>query len=123
MSRAIKDSLKKMKTWVFQSQSRVNRIAAGNGTAGTRAAPTQSGTNDHSIGLRLDNGETFLKDGKEHKRYKLQINKNANNKTLKELANKNSHRVYAEADVPLGAGNKEDVVEKFFEDLEENIKV
>ncbi|KAL9623352.1 MAG: hypothetical protein Q9204_007959, partial [Flavoplaca sp. TL-2023a] len=55
MSRAVKDSLKSLKAWVFQSPSRVKKIAEGSGTPGTRAAPAQSGTNDVKIGSRLDN--------------------------------------------------------------------
>jgi hypothetical protein len=43
-----------------------------------------------TIGSRLDNGEKVTKDGKEYKRYKWQINKNAQNATLKELANKDT---------------------------------
>ncbi|KMP01771.1 hypothetical protein CIHG_05845 [Coccidioides immitis H538.4] len=54
---------------VFAAPSRVSKIATGEGIAGTRAAPTQSGNNDTSIGGRLDHGETYEKDGKRYKRY------------------------------------------------------
>lgn len=46
----------------------MKKIAEGKGTPGTRAAPTQAGTNDKKIGSRLDNGEKILKGGKEYKR-------------------------------------------------------
>jgi hypothetical protein len=121
MSRALKSSLQSLKKWVFQSDSRVQKIANGQGTAGTRAAPAQSGSNDKSIGSRLDNGETFDKGGKQYKRYKFQVNKAADDNTLKDLANKDSHKVWAQADIPLGDENGRDVVEQLFRDLEEDL--
>ena len=95
MSRAVKDSLRSLKAWVLQSPSRVKKIAEGKGTPGTRAAPTQLSTNDKKIGSRLDNGEKIIKSGKEYKRYKFQINNGADNSTLKQLANKDSHKVWS----------------------------
>lgn len=124
MSRAIKDSIKKLKDWVFLNQSRMKMIAEGQGTQGTRAAPTQAGTNDTKIGTRLDNGETIFKDGKEYKRYKLQVNKDAENSTLKQLANQDSHKVWSETDIPIGEGESsaKEVLEQMFEELEANLK-
>ncbi|KAH7397043.1 hypothetical protein DE146DRAFT_756721 [Phaeosphaeria sp. MPI-PUGE-AT-0046c] len=121
MSRALKSSLQDLKNWVFQSNSRVQKIASGQGTAGTRAAPAQAGNNDKKIGSRLDNGEIFNKDGRQYKRYKFQVNKGADDKTLKDLADKNSHKVWAQADLPLGASNPRGAVEKLFEDLEKGL--
>jgi len=122
MSRAVKDSLKSLKAWVFQSPSRVKKIAEGKGAPGTRAAPAQAGTNDKKIGSRLDNGETVVKSGKEYKRYKFQINKGADNSTLKQLANKDSHKVWSQADIPIGEGSPEEIVEQLFEGLEANLE-
>lgn len=122
MSGAVRDSLKSLKAWVTQTPSRVKKIAEGKGLPGVRAAPTQAGANDKKIGLRLDNGENVVKSGKEYKRYKLQINKGADNPTLKQLANKDSHKVWSQADIPIGSGSPEQVVEKLFEDLEEDLK-
>ncbi|PNS21220.1 hypothetical protein CAC42_3558 [Sphaceloma murrayae] len=68
-------------------------IARGAGTAGSRAAPAQAGNNDKKIGVRLDNADTIVKEGKKFKRYKLQVNKGAENPTLKGLADKNSHEM------------------------------
>ncbi|KAL2785323.1 hypothetical protein BJX66DRAFT_343215 [Aspergillus keveii] len=90
MSRARRESLEALKNWVLGRSSQVTKLASGQGIAGTRAAPSQSGSNDMTIGSRLDNGEKVTKDGKEYKRYKWQINKNAQNATLKELANKDT---------------------------------
>ncbi|KAF2496249.1 hypothetical protein BU16DRAFT_526754 [Lophium mytilinum] len=122
MSRSLKTSLQSLKTWVFQSPSRVQKIASGQGTAGTRAAPTQAGPNDKSIGSRLDNGETFTKNGKQYKRYKFQVNKGANDKTLKQLADKDSHKVWAQADMPLGEADAHKATEALFDDLEKDLK-
>jgi hypothetical protein len=122
MSRSLKNSLHSLKNWVFQSESRVQTIARGQGTAGTRAAPTKSGNNDKKIGSRLDHGETFTKDGHQYKRFKFQVNKGAEDKTLKQLADKNSHAVYAEADLRLGQPDPHKAVENLFEDLEDNLK-
>ena len=102
----------------IQSPSRIQKLANGTGAIGTRAAPTQNGTNDKTIGSRLDYGENIVKGGKEHRRYKLQINKGADNKILKQLADKNSHKVWSTADIPIGEGRPEDIVQKLFEDLE-----
>lgn len=118
MRGALKDSLQSLKAWVFQSPSRIQKLAEGTGPMGTRAAPTQTGTNDKKIGSRLDFGEDIVKDGKEYKRYKLQINKGADNKTLRQLADKDSHKVWSTADIPVGEGSMEDAVDKLFEDLE-----
>ncbi|KJX96291.1 hypothetical protein TI39_contig679g00001 [Zymoseptoria brevis] len=122
MSRALKESLKGLKTWVFASPSRVMKLARGEGAPGTRAAPAQVGNNDKKIGVRLDNADTIVKDGKTFKRYKFQVNKGAENPTLKTLADKNSHEVWSHADIPVGEGDPEDVVNHLFEDLEKNLK-
>ncbi|KAK4690845.1 hypothetical protein P7C71_g6036, partial [Lecanoromycetidae sp. Uapishka_2] len=44
--------------------SRVKKILSGDGTPGTRAAPAQTQNNDEDIGVRLDYGKTYVKDGK-----------------------------------------------------------
>ncbi len=99
MGRVMKEQLFKMMDWVFQARSRMEQIVSGTGTPGTRAAPTQAGNNDAKIGLRLDYGETFIRDGKMYRRVNLQVNKNAENPTLKALVKKNSHEVWSHADV------------------------
>lgn len=100
----------------------MNRLAGGQGTSDTRAAPAQMAKNDSEIGARLDNGETVIKDGKTYKRYKLQVNKNASNPTLKDLANKDSHRVFGDADMPLDDSIPlTDRIDHFFQDLEQDI--
>ncbi|KAI9840005.1 MAG: hypothetical protein M1819_000197 [Sarea resinae] len=113
MSRARRESLEALKKWVLGRASQVTKIASGQGIAGTRAAPSQSGSNDSKIGSRLDNGEKLVKDDKDYRRA-----------TLKELANKDSHKVWAEADLPITTDPTaaKDAVEQLFEDLEEDMK-
>lgn len=98
------------------------KLARGEGTPGTRAAPAQAGNNDKKIGTRLDNAETIDRDGKKFRRYKFQVNKGADNPTLKTLADKNSHEVWSHADMPVEEGDPEEVVNKLFDDLEKNLK-
>ena len=118
----MKDGLKSLKSSVFKNPSRTTRIAEGKGTPGTRAAPSQADTIDAKIGLRLDNGETIYKDGKEYKRYKLQANKGAENPTLKRAAAHNSHEVWSQADLLIGGNSVDESVEQLFEDLEQNLE-
>ncbi|KAJ5348603.1 uncharacterized protein N7506_001856 [Penicillium brevicompactum] len=127
MSRARLESLEKLKNWVLGRNSQITKLAQGQGIAGTRAAPSQSGQNDASIGSRLDHSEQIEIDGKDYRRYKWQINKNAANSTLKDLANKDSHKVWSEADVPVDsdtsdASDAKARVEKLFNDLKKNMK-
>lgn len=61
------ESLGRVKEWVFKAPSRVAKVAGGEGVPGTRAAPTQSGTNDTAIGGRIDYCETITKDGKQYR--------------------------------------------------------
>ncbi len=92
MSRAILEHLNILLAWFFQSRTRTERVVSGTGIPGTRAAPTQAGNNDANIGLRLDYGEIYKKDGNSYMRVNLQANEGAKNPTLKALANGNPHR-------------------------------
>lgn len=123
MSRALKDALQKLENWVFRSSSRVDKIAKG-GAPGTRAAPTQAGDNDKSIGLRLDFGEPYPREGKEYRRVNLQVNKGAADPTLKSLANKNSHQVHASAEISAeeAKANPKAAVKGLFTDLKDDLK-
>ncbi|KAF2228286.1 hypothetical protein BDZ85DRAFT_255723 [Elsinoe ampelina] len=123
MSRAIKEALRELKTWVVRNPSRMTSLASGNGTPGTRAAPTRTDKNDKAIGLRLDNGETVTKDGQQYKRYKLQANKDADDKAIRDLAKKNSHLVLSQADLPLDKFGPEEATDYLFGELMDNIDV
>lgn len=125
MSSAKKASLKALKDWVKTSKARALTIAKGTGTPGQRAAPAQTGKNDAKIGSRLDNGETVKKGDREYRRYKWQLNKNAENSTLKRLAAKDSHKVWSQADVEIkkdaNAEEAQSLVDEMFEQLEKNM--
>lgn len=118
-------SLSELKRWVTSSVSRMKTVVGGNGTAGFRAAPTRSGNNDQKIGSRLDYGEKFLKDGKTYQRLNWQLNKDAENSTLKKLAQQDSHYVWSTADVEVVENPSEDqaktATEDVFNQLDRNI--
>ncbi|KAI9709413.1 MAG: hypothetical protein M1812_007690 [Candelaria pacifica] len=123
--RAVKEALNKLKTNVAKTASRKQKMVGGQGTPGTRAGSIQTGDNDAVIGVRVDFGEKLTKeDGKEYQRLKLQANKGAKDPTLKDMANKNPHKVWSEADVPIGedSGDSNDKFEQVFEDLIINLK-
>ena len=119
MRRAVVEAMHSLRTYIEGNKGRVAKFLAGQGDPGTRAFPSPSGNNDAIIGVRIDNGEKIIKDGVEYKRYKLQVNKNAANPTLKSLAAKDSHQVLANGDVR--ADGKGDVGE-FFDQLEANLE-
>lgn len=78
MSRAILSVLGEMEAYVCESWGRMCKIYVGQGTPGTKVAPTQTATNDAKIGLRVDFGEVVIKeDGKQYQHLKLQVKKNA----------------------------------------------
>lgn len=97
-------------------------IASGQGIAGTRAAPTKTVVNDQRIGLRADWGDTFWRDGNQYKRVKIQANKGADNPTIRALAQKDSHKILAEADLEIGALSDDEAIDQLFEDLAEDAK-
>jgi len=70
---------------------------------GSRAYPNP--TKDAAVGFRLDWGEEIQDDSGHYRNVKLQVNKNAEDATLKKLAGKDSHRVYATARVSLDAND------------------
>lgn len=124
MSRAAKEGLHKLQQYLASTKSRLTKIINGQGEPGTRAAPAMMGKTDAEIGLRLDYGDKFVNDGKEYRRYKLQVNKQASNPTLKELAAKDSHKVLAEADMQINPvpDNADQAAADFFRDLEEDLE-
>ncbi|KAM5451993.1 hypothetical protein McanCB49686_005457 [Microsporum canis] len=125
MARAMLESLQSLEKWVTAASSRMIKLAKGNGTPGTRAAPTQSGNNDASIGSRLDVGDTFTKDDIEYRRYHWQLNRNAANSTIRQKAQKDSHKVWSFADVEIKKDptkdDAKDTAQKLFGDLKANM--
>ncbi len=127
MSSARRTALGLLKDWVNQSKSRRLKLIRGNGDVGTRAAPTRSGKNDENIGSRVDFGPIVVKDGnKEHRRFFFQLNKDADNSTIKKLAQKDSHKVWSSADIMVKENptteEVDESLERFFEELNDNME-
>ncbi|SMR54654.1 unnamed protein product [Zymoseptoria tritici ST99CH_1A5] len=128
MARAAKEALQQLHTYVTTTKSRLAKLISGQGEPGQRAAPAQTGKHDAQIGVRLDYGDKFERDGKEYRRFKLQPNKQAANPTLKAMAAENSHQILAEADLQINPPPTDPkqafngLIEDLEQDLEEKAK-
>jgi len=124
MVSAQQEALKALRAWFSAAKSRKALITKSEGQAGHRAGPTRAGNNDAKIGARLDYGEKFKKGNQDFLRLNFQINKGAERKTLKELANKNSHKVWATADVLLSDNKKteDEIFDDIFDDLKTDLE-
>ncbi|KAI1947734.1 hypothetical protein LOZ12_003656 [Ophidiomyces ophidiicola] len=88
--------------------------------AGTRVYPPQTAPLDKQIGVRLDKGERVH--GKENViKMKLQVNKNADNPTLKNMANKDPHAVVSEVEIDVTQDPTVENLRKVFDNLGDNI--
>ncbi|KAF4221629.1 hypothetical protein CNMCM8980_005621 [Aspergillus fumigatiaffinis] len=106
-------SLRQRALKVSSTKQKLLRPAVGDNTAaGRRIIPAQ--THDSSIGVRIDRGMQV------EKRIKIYVqpNKNADNRTIKELANQNSHQNLAEAWVDIEDPVDDSTVDKIFDALE-----
>ena len=105
------------------SKSAIKTLLSGDGVPGTRAAPTQPGNNDSKAGERLDHGKNYTKSNQTVHRLKYQLNKNAENPTLKKLAAQDSHKVWSYADVPVPVPGNElnEVIDSTFTTLKANL--
>ncbi len=117
----MKESLDYIKA--SMSKSAVKTLLSGDGVPGTRAAPTRSGNNDAKAGGRLDHGENYTKGNQTVHRVKYQLNKDAENTTLKKLAAQDSHKVWSYADVPVPVPDKrlDEVIDLTFTTLKANL--
>lgn len=85
-----------------------------------KTVPPQNGPIDKKIGVRIDKGEPV--NGKPgFLRLKLQVNKGADDPTLKKLADENWHKVWATVDVDTNQEATEENLGKIFQELEDNI--
>ncbi|KAF2241905.1 hypothetical protein BU26DRAFT_525015 [Trematosphaeria pertusa] len=114
-------SLEALMAYIKQSKNRRTTILRGHGEPGHRAAPARGGNHDARIGSRIDVGEIIKKAGKEFRRYKFQLNSNAQDSTLKKKAAQDSHKVYSTADVEIKAGRTEEEEEQAMQDFEEQM--
>ena len=118
MANSLVKCLDRMMEAATKSKSRIKTICQPVGDAGTRCFPPPK--HDRKIGGRLDLGDQ-TDDGKK-RRLKFQVNKNAENPTLKDMAAKNSHKVYATVDVDTDQAATLENAEKIFEELKKKIK-
>ena len=111
--------------YIRQSKSRRATILRGQGEPGHRAAPARGGNHDARIGSRVDVGDIVRKAGKDYRRYKFQLNSNAQDSTLKKMAAQDSHKVYSTADVEIRSDRTEDeeeqAIQKFEDDMAKNL--
>ncbi|PYH76648.1 hypothetical protein BO82DRAFT_369227 [Aspergillus uvarum CBS 121591] len=114
-------SLEALMAYIKQSKSRRTTILRGQGEPGHRAAPARGGNHDARIGSRIDTGEIVKKAGKEYRRYKFQLNSNAEDSTLKKKAAQDSHKVYSTADVEIKENRTPEEEEQAMRDFEEEM--
>lgn len=107
--------------YIKQSKSRRTTILNGQGEPGHRAAPARGGNHDARIGSRIDVGEVIKKAGKDYRRYKFQLNLNAQDSTLKKKAAQDSHKVYSTADVEIKVDRNEEEEEQAMRDFEDQL--
>ena len=100
------------------TKSRIKKICQPAGDAGTRCFPPP--THDPKIGGRLDLGDQT--DGGKKRQLKFQVNSNAENTTLKGMAAKDSHKVYATVDVDIDQAATSENAIKVFEELKKQVK-
>lgn len=90
--------------------------------AGTRVFPPGTTKNNQHYGIRIGRGEPVQ--GKpDTLRLKLQINSNAESKTLGELARKDSHKVVSMADIDTKQEVTEENLDKIEEEFLKNIDI
>ena len=84
--------------------------------------PQRVGVNhDARIGSRINIGEIIKKAGKEYRRYKFQLNSNAEDSTLKRKAAQDSHKVYSTADVEIKESRTQEEEKQAMRDFKEEI--
>lgn len=104
--------------YIKQSKSLRTAILQARGEPGHRAAPTRRGNHDAKIGSRIDDREIVKKNGKEFRRYKFQLNLNAEDATLKRKAAQDSHKVYSTADVEVKPTRTDQEAEQAMQEFE-----
>ncbi|KAL9025063.1 MAG: hypothetical protein Q9196_006050 [Gyalolechia fulgens] len=102
MANVIKGAINKLFAEVAKTPSAVKRILNPtlDGGIGTRVYPPRTAKNDSKFGVRIDRGE-LIPGEPTLVRMNLQLNSNAENTTIKDLARKDSHKVVAVYDVDI----------------------
>lgn len=127
MARAIRSSITELHRLVMASRSRAATLIKGTGIPGTRAFPARTKANDAKFGVRIDNGEIVVRNGQEYKQYKFQANKEAENSTIRKIAEKNPHGVLAVAEIRVIKDftdeEADEIITDFFGEAAEKISV
>ena len=74
--------------------------------------------------MRINYGRKIMVDGVEHQQYHVLLNKNAENRTIKELEAKFPNKKWATASIPTNTEDIEDkteVVGGLFDDLQDDL--
>ncbi|KXT03796.1 hypothetical protein AC578_737 [Pseudocercospora eumusae] len=123
MSRAAKATLDRVFTHIKSAASRKKGLFSKAAEAGTRAAPARGGKHDKQVGGRIDYGDKHQIGEKLYRRVKFQLNKDADDKSVRELA-KQSHKIWAEADVQIDPppDDEDQATEKAYEDLRKDLE-
>jgi len=121
MANAVKAAIAELFAGVSNSKSGLHLLRPSPDGAGSQVFPAKTTKNDGRYGVRIDKGQPVNGEQKTI-RLKLQINSNATNKTLKDIAKKDSHKVIATVDVDstqeLSTENLEKVKQNFLDTLD-----
>lgn len=121
MSNSVKKAVKGLFKEIGRTQSNLKRVLnMSEGGAGQRVFPPKTKKNDGNFCVRLDKGEA-VKGKPGFIRLKLQANSNANDKTIREMAQKDSHHVLASVDVDTKQEATEENANKIRDELLESL--
>jgi hypothetical protein len=123
MSNSVKKAIRKLFDDAAKSKSAMSRLL--NPTAdgaGSRVYPARNAKNDAKYGIRVDKGEAVHGQPNEL-RLHLQINSNAESKTLRDLAKKDPHRVVSTADVDAQQGATKESLKDLEAQFTKNLKL
>jgi len=102
---ALSDALKNVQKHAFQTETILDKIR-NVGQPGSRLTPARSSRNDARVGARLDFGSNFTKDGKQYQNVNFQLNKDADESSIRALVKQNgTHTKYAEVPVLISPPN------------------
>ncbi|KAJ5975460.1 hypothetical protein N7481_009167 [Penicillium waksmanii] len=122
--RAVLSALTSVEEHVLACVSRGQTLLNGNGIAGTPATPNRGSDLTKKWGIWIKNGEDIKVGDEVRKRYHLQFSKDAENPTIKKLANKDPSKKWSYADIvinPKVPVDGEVALKQFFTDLRNNI--
>jgi hypothetical protein len=122
MANAIKRALEAMFNDILKSKNALKRVLNPSlEGAGSRIYPPKDPSKDAKYGIRIDKGEP-VHDKPNTVRVKLQANSNAENKTIRDMAKKDSHAVLATADIDVTQDITEENLDAIKDQLYKSLK-